>query len=95
MVDTVEDVKVRMLPILKKYHVKRASLFGSIARGNLGRSSDIDLLVELSDELNLFDFIGLKNELEDMVKRKVDLVEYKTIKKPLEKGILAEQVPIL
>ena len=91
----IENVKSMVVPVLEKYQVKKASFFGSIARGKLEKESDIDILVELSDEWSLFDFIGLKNELEDAVGRKVDLVEYETIKKPLKERILSEQVPIL
>ncbi|UCH96934.1 MAG: nucleotidyltransferase family protein [Candidatus Aminicenantes bacterium] len=91
----IDNVKDKILPVLAKYQVKKASFFGSIVRGELDKESDIDILVELSDDLSLLDFIGLKNELEDTVGRKVDLVEYGTIKRALKKRILSEQVPIL
>ena len=91
----IQKMKTKILPVLKKYQVRKASFFGSITRGDFSNDSDIDILVELSNELSLFDFIGLKNELEDTVDRKVDLVEYETIKEPLREKILAEQVHIL
>lgn len=90
----LDSVKEKILPVLHKYDVRKASFFGSITHGKLKKGSDIDILVELSDQLNLFDFIGLKNELEDTVGRKVDLVEFATIKRALKEKILAEQVPI-
>lgn len=91
----IQKITTKILPVLKKYQVRKASFFGSITRGDFKKDSDIDILVELSNELSLFDFIGLKNELEDTVERKVDLVEYDTIKEPLREKILAEQVHIL
>jgi hypothetical protein len=91
----IQKMKTKILPILKKYQVKKASFFGSITQGNFKKDSDIDILVELSNESSLFDFIGLKNELEDTVERKIDLVEYDTIKKPIREKILAGQVHIL
>ncbi len=91
----IDSVKDKILPVLQKYDVKQASFFGSIVKGKWGKKSDIDILVRLSDELSLLDFIGLKNELEDTVGRKVDLVEYETIKEALKERILSEQVPIL
>ncbi len=94
-VNRIDSLKDKILPVLEKYQVKKASFFGSIIRGEFDEESDIDILVELSDELSLFDFIGLKNELEDTVGKKVDLVEYGTIKRALKKRILSEQVPIL
>lgn len=91
----IDNVKKKILPVLAKFQVKRASFFGSIVKGKLKKGSDIDILVELSDEWDLFDFIELKNQLEDTVGRKVDLVEYETIKEALKERILAEQVPII
>ena len=91
----IDRVKDKILPVLQKYEVKQASFFGSIVRGKWNKKSDIDILVRLSDDLSLLDFIGLKHELEDTVGRKVDLVEYETIKEALKERILSEQVPIL
>ena len=57
--------------------------------------SDIDILVEISKDISLLDFVGLKLEIEEALGRKVDLVEYKTIKPLLKERILQEQVTIL
>ena len=43
-------------------------------------SSDIDILVEIEKDINLLDFVALKHELEETLGRKVDLVEFDTIK---------------
>jgi hypothetical protein len=78
-------------PILSKHGVNKAALFGSVARGDFNEGSDVDLLVELGEEMSLFDFIGLKQELEDQLQTKVDLVQYKTIKPSLKKYILKDE----
>ncbi len=83
-----------IIPILKKYRVKRAGLFGSYARNSNVRSSDIDLLVELQENLSLLDFISIKLALEDKLQLKVDLVEYSSLKRALKKQILEEEVRI-
>lgn len=88
---TKDKIKETVVPILKKHNVKRASLFGSIVSGNYTDKSDIDILVELDDDLSLLDFIDIKLEIEDATKRKVDLVEYATIKPSLKKYILKHQ----
>ncbi|KYC44502.1 MAG: Nucleotidyltransferase domain protein [Candidatus Methanofastidiosum methylothiophilum] len=88
---TKDKIKETVVPILKKHNVKRASLFGSIVSGNYTDKSDIDILVELDDGLSLLDFIDIKLEIEDATKRKVDLVEYATIKPSLKKYILKQQ----
>ncbi len=93
---TIDEIKKKTLPILKKYDLKRAGVFGSVVRGELGEESDVDILVEIErDDMSLLDFVGIKLELEDALGRKVDLVEYNTIKPLLRERILAEEVPIL
>jgi len=57
--------------------------------------SDIDILVEIEKDISLLDFVGLKLEIEEALGRKVDLVEYNTIKPLLKERILNEQVIIL
>lgn len=57
-------------------------------------SSDIDILVEIEKDISLLDFVALKLELEETLGRKVDLVEFDTIKPRLRERILKEQVVI-
>ncbi len=83
------------MPILKKYRVSKAGVFGSVVRGENTNNSDIDLLVEIPADISLLDFAGIKLELEDALGRKVDLVEYAVIKQVIREDILKEQVPIL
>jgi predicted nucleotidyltransferase len=81
-------------PVLRKYAIKRASLFGSFADGTATADSDIDLLVELAEPMGLLQFIHIKHELEDLLGRKVDLVEFKAIKPSLKNRILHSAIPI-
>jgi predicted nucleotidyltransferase len=92
---TIEDIKHKILPILNRYGTKRAALFGSYVRGEAKDNSDIDILVEITEDLSLLDFVGIKLEIEDALGKKVDLVEYDTIKPLLRERILNEQVVIL
>ena len=91
----IEDLKRKILSILQRYGVKRVGLFGSCVRGDMREDSDIDILVEIEKDLSLLDFVGLKLEIEEALGRKVDLVEYSTIKPSLREKILKEQVVIL
>jgi hypothetical protein len=92
---TLEEIKEKALPILKEAGVTRSSIFGSYVRGEQKSDSDIDILVDLPKSKSLFDFVGLQLELEDVLNKKVDLVEYVTIKPRLRQYILSEQVMIL
>lgn len=91
----VTHVKQKVLPILKRYSVRRAGIFGSSARGEIHATSDIDILVDLDKSVNLFDFVGLKQELEEALGRKVDLVEYDRIKPLIRERVLGEQIQII
>jgi len=91
----IEEIKRKILPILQRYDVKRVGLFGSFVRGQMTADSDIDILVEIKKDISLLDFVGLKLEIEEALKRKVDLVEYDTVKPLLRERILSEQEIIL
>ena len=91
----VEDIKKKILPILKKYGVTRAGIFGSVVRGEAKEDSDVDILVEIEKRMSLLDFVGLKLELEEALGRRVDLGEYSTIKPIIRKQILSEEMPTI
>ncbi len=83
------------VPILKRNNVIKAGIFGSYARADQRKKSDIDILVKTSKGMSLLGFSHLKSELEDALKKKVDLVEYDTIKLPIRSRILDEEVRLL
>lgn len=91
----LEQIKRKIIPILKQAGVKRSSLFGSYVRGEERENSDIDILVEFPRGKSLFDFIGLQLKLEDVLGRKIDLGEYTTIKPRLKEYINNEAVRII
>jgi hypothetical protein len=57
-----------ILPILKKYPITKAGIFGSYARDTSSSDSDLDLLVELQKDISLLEFIAIKHALEDKLK---------------------------
>ena len=91
----IEEIKRKILPTLRRHGVKKAGIFGSVVRGEAREDSDIDILVEIESDISLLDFVGLKLEIEEALGRKIDLVEYNTIKPLLKERILSEQVAIL
>lgn len=95
MTKDIDGIRKKITPILKRYGVKRAGVFGSCVRGEMKEDSDIDILVEIEKDLSLLDFVGLKLEIEEALGRKVDLVEYCTVKPLLRERILNQQVAIL
>ena len=91
---TVEQIKKIVTPILLSHGVTKAALFGSMATQTYSKDSDVDILVELDDTYSLLDMVELKLDLEDALKKKVDLVEYQAVKPALRKYILQSPVPI-
>ena len=91
----IQQIAKVAVPILKKNGVTKAGIFGSYARGEAKKRSDVDLLVKTRKGMGLLKFAGIKVKLEEKLKKKVDLVEYKTIKPLIKKEILADEIRIL
>ena len=90
----IKKLKSKIVKILKKHGVVRAGIFGSYARGDNKKNSDIDILIKLSKPVG-FGFVGIQFELEDELKRKVDLLSYKAIHPLLKDRILKEEIRII
>ena len=82
-------------PILQKYNIKKAALFGSVVRGDATPTSDIDMVIAPPPRFSLFDLAGLKVDLEDVLERPVDVVEYESIKPLIKDSILKHEHPFL
>jgi uncharacterized protein len=72
------------------YGVKRLGLFGSYVRESQRKKSDIDILVAFSRDIDLFDFLDLREYLENRLHSKVDLVMESALKPAIGKRILSE-----
>lgn len=92
---TIDTIKQKAIPVLKKAGVTRSALFGSYVRGEQQEHSDIDFLVEYPPHIDLFAIGELKENLEEALGKNVDLVGYSSIKTDLKKYILQEQLQIL
>ena len=91
----IEELRDKIVPVLRRYDVVHAAVFGSFVRGEMKEGSDIDVLVEFGGEKSLLDLVALKMELEEVLGRDVDVVEYSTIYPLLKERILKEQVMML
>jgi predicted nucleotidyltransferase len=93
---TLRDSVLEILEIngddLKTYGVESISLFGSVARGEAGPRSDVDLLVDVDDEVTLFGLSRLKHHLEDLLGMPVDLVTTDALRPQTRDTILAEAI---
>ena len=92
---TISQIKKKAIPILKEAGVMRASVFGSIVRGDATERSDIDMLVDVPDGTGLFAFIGLQQKLESVLGKKVDLLTYRSVHPRIKQYIEQNQLFIL
>jgi hypothetical protein len=92
---TPQIIKQKITPILKRQGVTKAALFGSVARGEAKRSSDIDLLIAFKGRKSLLDLVGLQLELQDLLGKKVDVVTYRSLHPRLKPYIMREAIRIL
>ena len=89
-----EDIQERLLAALPtlphRELVKRISLFGSYLHGKATPESDVDLLVELTEPVGLFDFVSMQFHLERSLGRRVDLLTPEALSKYFRQKVLEE-----
>jgi predicted nucleotidyltransferase len=86
----IEEIKRKIIPILLRYSVKRAAVFGSVARGEAKPESDVDILVEFEKTPSLVQFIKMENELKEVLDKEVDVV-VRGSEKPLIKPLIYKE----
>ena len=94
-IKNIKQIKKISLVVFKKNDVVKAGIFGSFARGENFKKSDIDFLIKFKGKKSLLDLVGLKQELEEKLKRRVDIVTYTSLSPLLKDRILEEEVKIL
>lgn len=80
---------------LRRYRVANPRVFGSVARGQDGETSDFDLVVDPLPGLSLFDLGGLQSELERLLGCDVDVVLSEGLHRRIRTRVLAEAQPLI
>ena len=70
----IKQIKERIKPVIEKHHIKDVYLFGSYARGEATRESDIDIYCDTGDVITLLQAVAFDEELEEALEKKVDVV---------------------
>lgn len=83
-------IREHMSELRDIYRVSKLGIFGSYARGEAKESSDVDILVEFNDYVDLFHFIRLQYHLTEILGRKVDLVTPDALKPIIKDKVLQE-----
>ena len=71
---TIKQIKERIKPVIAKHHIKDVYLFGSYARGEATRNSDVDIYCDKGDVDSLWKEVALIREFEEALGKKVDVV---------------------
>lgn len=78
---SIADIQRKLLPVFQEFQVKRASVFGSVARGDESAESDVDILVVLGKPMGLISYSRLVNKIEARLGRRADVVTEKGLNK--------------
>ncbi len=92
---SIQDIQSVSVPILKKYGITSAGIFGSVARGEEKKESDIDFLVRYDIPMSFFEYGGMLNALEHATGKKVDVVFEQTVHPLMMKYIQRDLINIL
>ncbi|MHC4619957.1 MAG: nucleotidyltransferase family protein [Planctomycetota bacterium] len=91
--ESILEVLGRLQPeVRERFQAELKGFFGSCARGEQSRGSDVDVLVEFGPEADLFDFVGLADFLEEELRCAVDLVPIGSLREEIKGEVLREAV---
>ncbi len=89
----LKNIRPKLVKILKKNGIKKAGIFGSFARGEQRKRSDVDILID--SNASLLKLVKLEQELAKALNKKIDLLTYEGLHPLLKEKILNEEIRIL
>ena len=94
MVDPVKSKRDQILQVARRHGVTRVRVFGSMARGDAGPKSDVDLLIDVGANPSPWFPGGLIADLEELLGRPVQVVTERGLDVLLRERVLQEAVPL-
>lgn len=95
---SIEEIKTKIKENKKylkdKYNVRGFLLFGSYAKGEQTEQSDIDLLVDFQNVIDMFEMIDLQDYLQNLFGKKIDLGTKNGLKSFIRNSILKETIAL-
>lgn len=100
---TIESMEIRellqqkreeILHLAAQHGASNVRIFGSVAKGEEREDSDVDFLVDMNSDRSLLDRIGLIQDLEDLLGRKVDVATVKGLREYFRERILSQAIPL-
>ena len=88
----IRNRREEIINIAQKYGAKNVRVFGSMARDEGSSESDLDIIVEMEHGSSLLDIIAIKQDIEELLRRKVDVVTEASISPYIRDAVLKEAV---
>ena len=92
--DVLRILQKERQELVDHYNISTLSVFGSVARDDARQNSDVDILVEFSQPVGLFQFIELQQRLEALLGSKVDLGTPRSLKPRIKERVLQEAIRV-
>ena len=93
-IEILQSKRKEILHLVNQHGAYNLRVFGSVARGEADRDSDIDFLVDLGQNLSPWFPVRLIRDLEQLLGRKVDIVTEKGLKERIKERVLREAKPL-
>jgi predicted nucleotidyltransferase len=90
----IRDKGKDILRVSRQHGARRVRIFGSTARGQTNATSDLDILVDMETKRSLLDIVAIKQDLEDMLGCKVDVVTESALSPYIRKDVLKEAITL-
>lgn len=90
----LQTKRQEILALATRHGARSLRIFGSFARGEANAASDVDFLVELGPGATLINLGSLQMDLQDLLGRKVDVVEPDALHRSIRRDVLKEAIPL-
>lgn len=92
--DRLRERRSEIESIARPHGASRVRVFGSVARGDASERSDLDLLVDLDEDRNLFDLGALLMDLRDLLRCEVDIATERNLRPRVAERVLADAIEL-
>ena len=89
---SIEQIKEKAIPLLKKFGIRKAGIFGSYARLQANGNSDIDFILDIPNDLDFAEVVGIQELLKQIFSKEVDIVESDVLKGSIKESINNEVI---